>query len=61
MGLLDKAKALASEHEDAIDNGIDTAVAKVKEKAGSHADKVEKAGQAAKSALDKLTDDKPNP
>lgn len=56
MGLLDSAKAKLSGNKDNVKKGIDKGADVVGDKAGAHADKVEKGADAAKDAVDKLPD-----
>lgn len=54
MGILDSVKKAVSGNKDNVKKGIDTAAGAVGDKAGDHADKVEKGAEAAKDAVDKL-------
>jgi hypothetical protein len=60
MGLFDKAKDLAHDHADKLDGVIDKAAEVVDEKTGGkYADKVDKAADAARNALDDQPADEP--
>ncbi len=59
MGIFDKAKDLANEHHDSVDQGIDKATKAAadfdrKRTGGKNADKIAKGAQKAKEGLDKL-------
>ncbi len=59
MGIFDKAKDMASEHPDQVDQGIDKAGDAVDNKTGGkYADKVDKGQEAAD---ERLTGDQANP
>lgn len=53
MGFLDKAKDMAKGKKVQIKSGIDTAADKIDDKVPDHADKVQKAADSAKDAVDK--------
>jgi hypothetical protein len=53
----DKARDLATEHGDKIDDGIDKVADTVDQKTGGkHSDKIDKAADTAKGLVDKLED-----
>lgn len=53
MGIFDKAKDLANEHHDSVDQGIDKAADLADEKTGAkHTEQIDQAAQHAKKALD---------
>jgi hypothetical protein len=54
MGILDSIKNLIGENKDKLKDGIDSATGMVSGIAGDHADKVDKAAEMAKGAVDKL-------
>jgi hypothetical protein len=56
MGFIDSIKSKLSGNKQQTKQGIDTVADKVDDHAGQHADKVQKAADAAKSAVDKLPD-----
>jgi len=56
MGLLDSAKSALSGNKANVKKGIDTAADAIDDKAGEHADKVQKGAATAKDAVDKLPD-----
>jgi hypothetical protein len=56
MGMMDEMKEKARENRDKIEEGMDKAAEKAKEKAGDeHSGKVDSALQKGKDALDKFT------
>ncbi len=58
MGWLDKAKNLAGDHEDEIEDGIDKVADLAKDKLGDeHDDKIDDAADKAKDLLDKIDGD----
>lgn len=54
MGFMDKVKGLTRGKKSSIKQGIDTGADFVDDKVPQHADKVEKAADVAKSAVDKI-------
>jgi hypothetical protein len=54
MGILDSIKNLIGGNKDKLMEGIDSASGMVSGIAGDHADKVDKAAEMAKDAVDKL-------
>ena len=56
MAIFQKLTDLTKGKKKPIKDGIDTGAKAVKGKAGSHADKVDSAADAAKKAADKLPD-----
>ncbi len=60
MGLFDKAKDLAQDHAGKLDGVIDKTAEVVDEKTGGkHSDKIGKAADAARKALDDQAADEP--
>lgn len=56
MGIFDKAKDLANEHNEQVDQGIDKAAEVIDEKTGGqHTDKIEQGAQQAKDAMDDIS------
>jgi len=54
MGFMDTLKSKFGGNKEQIKGGIDKAADAVGDKAGAHADKVDKAADMAKDAVDKL-------
>lgn len=54
MGILDSIKGLIGGNKSKLKDGIDSAAGMAADKAGSHADKVDKVADVAKDAVDKL-------
>lgn len=54
MGLFDKAKQAISGNKGQVKQGIDKAADAIDDKAGTHADKVQKGAEMAKDQVDKL-------
>jgi hypothetical protein len=54
MGILDSIKGLLGGNKDKVKGGIDSAAGMASGVAGGHADKVDKAAEVAKDAVDKL-------
>ena len=60
MGLFDKAKDLAQDNAEKLDGVIDKAAEVVDEKTGGkYSDKIDKAADAARKALDDQADEPP--
>ncbi len=56
MGLFDSIKSKLGGNKSQVKQGIDKAADVAGDKAGAHADKVQKGAEAAKDAVDKLPD-----
>ncbi len=57
MGILDKIKGMFSKNKGGVKQGVDTAADQAKKVVpDTHDDKVDKAADAAKDAIDKLPD-----
>lgn len=56
MGIMDSIKSTLGGNKKQINQGIDKVADVIDDKAGAHADKVRKAADAAKGAVDKLPD-----
>ncbi len=57
MGFLDSIKAkLGGKNKPQVKQGIDTAADVIDDKAGAHADKVERGAEVVKDEIDKLPD-----
>lgn len=54
MGIMDSIKSALGGNKKQVSQGIDKVADVVDDKAGAHADKVQKAAKAAKGAVDKL-------
>jgi hypothetical protein len=54
MGFIDSITSKLSRNKPQVKQGIDKAANAIDDKAGKHADKVHKAANAAKDAVDKL-------
>lgn len=53
MGIFDKAKDLANEHNDKVDQGIEKAAELIDEKTGGqHTQQIQEGAQQAKDAID---------
>ncbi|MDN5761439.1 MAG: antitoxin [Microlunatus sp.] len=53
MGIFDKAKDLANEHNDKVDQGIDKGADALDEKTGTkHTEQIDQGAQRAKDAID---------
>ena len=57
MGIIDSIKSTLGGNKKQINQGIDKVADVIDDKAGAHADKVHKAAEAAKGAVDKLPGD----
>lgn len=56
MGLLDTVKSKLGKNKTQTKQGIDKTADVVDDRAGAHADKVQRAAEAAKDRVDKLPD-----
>ena len=54
MGIMDSVKGLFGGNKEKIKDGIDKAADVIDDKAGAHADKVQKGAEVAKDAVDKI-------
>lgn len=57
MGFMDSIKSKLGGNKKQVNQGIDKMADMIDDKAGAHADKVHKAAEAAKDAIDKLPGD----
>ncbi len=61
MGFLDKARDALGKNRDKIDQGMQKAAKLAKEKAGTqHADKIDRAVEKGRDALDRMDDGRPD-
>jgi len=54
MGIMDSIKGLFGGNKEKVKDGIDTTADVVDDKAGSHADDVQKGAEVAKDGVDKI-------
>jgi hypothetical protein len=54
MGIMDSVKGLFGGNKEKIKDGIDKGADVISDKAGAHADKVQKGADLAKDAVDKI-------